>query len=183
MQSNCLFNGRERGIQCLVTKRNSIFFPKKILFKNKILTCLGQLSQTANISLVGYCALFVFFIVAFLFSFFFGIIFCRILWGMTLTAWVTAVVPIRVVVSIRVVVRVRVTVRVSVRGGVLYSHCRMYSHCRERSCGVDCRMYCWVCVRVWVVVWVAGVLIGVLSVVPGISGMFIPRVVDSTGLS
>ena len=129
---------------------------------------------------MGYCALFVLFIVAFFFSFFFNIIFCRFRWD---TAWVTAVVPIWVVISIRVVVRVRVAVRIGVRGGLLYGHCRMYSHCRERSCGVDGRMYCWVCVRVWVVVQVGGVLIGVLSIMQGIPRMFIPRVVNSTGFS
>ena len=101
---------------------------------------------------------------------------------MTLTACVTAVVPIRVVVSVRVVVRVWVTVGVGLCGGMLYSHCRMYSHYRGRGSGDDCRMYCWVCVRVLVVVRVAGVLIGVLSIMPGISGMSIPWVVDITGL-
>ena len=142
----------------------------------------NKLRTTFTNSLVGYCALFVFFIVAFLLSFFFSIILCGLLWGMTLTAWVTAVVPIRVVVSVRVVVRIWVTVGVGLCGGMLYSHCRMYSHYRGRGSGVDCRMYCWVRVRVLVVVRVAGLLIEVLSIMPGISGMSIPRVVDITGL-
>ena len=143
-----------------------------------------QLLQSAKIFLVVYCALFVFFIVAFLLWFFFSTAFRRLLWVMTLAAWITAVVPIRVVVRIGVVVRIRVTARVGVCGGVLYSSDGGYSHCRWRGCGLYCGMYCCVCVWVWiVVVRVAGVLIAVLSITPGIPGMFIARVVDSIGLS
>lgn len=142
-----------------------------------------QLSQSAKIFLVVYCALFVFFIVAFLLRFFVSTAFRRLLWGMTHATWVTAVVSIRVVVPRGVVVRIRVTVRVGVCGGVLYSHGGVYSHCRWRGCGLYCGMYCWECVWVWIGIQVAGVLIGVLSIMPGVPGMFIARVVDSIGLS
>ena len=42
-------------------------------------------------------------------------------------------------------------------------------------------MHGWV--GVWVVVRVAGVVIGILSVIPGISGVSITRVIDIIGLS
>ena len=129
---------------------------------------------------MSYFALFVFLVIVLMFGlYFFSVFFFGLRLDVSLAAWVAAVV-VPVVVSVGVVVRVRIVVRVVVGSGVLYSNSRVYYNC----CGVLdlCGMDNWVdhsrvLVLVWVVVRVAGVLIGILSIMPGVSGMSISRVI------